>query len=340
MNADGIQKLPPIISVNNENSDVDKECSGIRRGESEKKVPTSASHHQQESPSLAQREIEHPKIYLCRGHIGGELSANPDLPTLQECLDKLIFEEADTLSNSGKLEENISKLLPEFFINPILNMLNFRVLVENHPPKDQHVHLAAAMCNALGEEYEHIVDCCASAAHNLSLGFSHPLYRFTEALTKLNQFKSLDLYQARQDVLDGLNTDRQTLVEQIAHREIARVNTILQQGSSIEDKYKPVGDLALIFFALSANKRQEASQLFQEACFKDADGNEITQPHPVHRKEATTDPADTCQYVYSSVRHIKDITHLQRLVDQIKNHLIPEKGAAEESRGQDFLATG
>ena len=120
MNADGIQKFPPIISVNNENSDVDKECSGIRRGESEKKVPTSASHHQQDSPSLAQREIERPKIYLLRGHIGGELSANPDLPTLQECLDKLIFEEAEILSNSENPEDNIAILLPEFFINPIL----------------------------------------------------------------------------------------------------------------------------------------------------------------------------------------------------------------------------
>ena len=331
MNADGVQKFSAIICKANENSSVDKGNSGIRPTESVRQVSTSSSRHQQDSPSLVQREIERPKIYLLRGHIGGDLSPNPDLPTLEECLDKLIFEEAEILSNSENPEDNIAILLPEFFINPILNMLNFRVLVEKHPAKDECVHLAAAMCNALGEEHEHIVGCCASATHNLGIGFIHSLYRFTEALTKLNQFKSLDLYQARQDVLDGLNTDRQTLVEKIAHREIARVNTILQQGSSIEDKYKPVGDLALIFFALSANKRQEASQLFQEACFKDADGNKITQSHPVHRKEATTDPADTCQYVYSSVRRIKDITHLQRLVDQIKNHLVPEKGAAAEN---------
>ncbi len=339
MNTEGTKKFSSIVNIINETSDVDKENSAIRPVESENQVPTSSSHHQQDAPSLAQREIEHPKIHLCHGHIGGDPSPNPDLPSLEECLFKLAFEEPDTLSNSEKLdlcpsvnEKNISRILPDFFINPILNLLNYRVLAYQHNPKDELVHLAAATCNALGEEYEHIVDCCATCAHTVGLGFSYLLYRFTKALTTLNGSKNLDLYQSRQDVIDGLNTDRQTLVEKIAHREIERVNTVLQQDSSIEDKYKPVGNLALIFFALSANNLEEASHLFREACFKDADGNSVTQnnPPPVYNKKFTTAPTNTYQYVYYSVRHIKDITHLQRLVDQIKNHLIPDKSTAVE----------
>lgn len=329
MNTDGIQKFSSIINIINENSNVDKENSAIRPAESEKQVPTSSSHHQPDSPSLAQREIERPKIHLCRGHIGGAPSPNPDLPSLEECLVKLVFRESNTLSDSEKLdlssgvnEKNISRLLPEFFISPILNLLNDRVLAEKHDSKDELVHLAAAICNALEEEYEYIVDCCASCAHTCGLGFSHPLQRFTEALTKSNGRKSLNLHQSRQDLIDGLNTDRQTLVEKIAHREIERVNTILQQDLSIEDKYKSVGNLALIFFALCANNLKEVTHLFQEACFKDADGNRIAQnsPPPVYSKKFTIEPTDTYQYVYYSVRHIKDITHLQTLVDQIKNH--------------------
>ena len=337
MNTDGIQKPSSIISTLNENSNVDKEKSAIRSTESEKQVPTSSSPDQQDSPSLAQREIERPIIHLCRGHIGGDLSPNPDLPSLEECLVKLAYKKPDVLSDSEKLdlfsgvnEKNIPILLTDFFTNPILNLLNYRVLEDKHDAKDELVHLAAATCNALGEEYEYIVDCCATCAHTVGLGFSHLLYRFTEALTKLNGSKNLDLYQSRQDVLDGLSTDRQTLVEKIAHREIERVNTILQQDSPIEDKYKPVGNLALIFFALSANNIKEAFHLFREACSKDADGNTISQNNlpPVHSKEFTTDPTDTYQSVYDSVRQIKDITHLQTLVDQIKNHLIPDKSPA------------
>ena len=339
MNAAGVQNFSTIIDITNENSGVDKEDSAIKPTESEKQVSTSSSHHQQDSPSLAQREIERPKIHLCRGHMGGDPSPNPDLPSLEECHAKIAFQESDTLSSSEKLdffsgvnEKNISRLLPDFFINPILNLLNYRVLAYKHDSKDECVHLAAAMCNALGEEYEDIVDCCATFAHTLGLGFSYPLYRFAKALTKLHGSKSLNLYQSRQDVIDGLNTDRQTLVEKIANREIERVNTIFQQNSSIEDKYKPVGNLALIFFALSVNNIDEASHLFREACFKDADGNRITEntPAPVYSKKFTTVPTNTYQYVYYSVRHIKDITHLQRLVDQIKNHLIPDKGTAVE----------
>ena len=339
MNTEGIQNFSSIVNIINENSDVDRENSAIRPVESEKQVPTSSSHHQQDAPSLAQREIKRPIIHLCRGHLGGDPSANPDLLSLEECFVKLAFQESDTLSNSEKLdlcsdvnETNISRLLPDFFINPILNLLNYRVLEDKHDAKDELVHLAAATCNALGEEYEDIVDCCATCAHTVGLGFSYLLYRFAKALTTLNGSKNLDLYQSRQDVIDGLNTDRQTLVEKIAHREIERVNTILQQDSSIEDKYKPVGNLALIFFALSANNIKEATHLFREACYKDADGNSITQnnPPPVYSKKFTTAPTNTYQYVYYSVRHIKDITHLQRLVDQIKNHLIPDKNTAVE----------
>ena len=341
MNNGGIQKIPSIISTFNEDSNVDKENSAIKPTESERQVPTSSSHHQQVSPSLAQREIERPKIHLCRGHAGGDPSPNPDLPSLEECLVKLAFNKPNVLSNSEKLllssgvnEKNISVLLPDFFTSPILNLLNHRVLGEKRDRKEECVHLAAALCNALEEEYEYMVDCCASSTHNLGLGFSHPLYSFTKALTKLYKHKSLNLHQSRQDVLDGLKTDRQSLVEKIAHREIERVNTILQQDSSIEDKYKPVGNLAIIFFALSANNIQEASHLFREACFKDADGNRITQnPRPVYNKQFTTDPTDTYQYVYYSVRHIKDITHLQTLVDQIKNRLIPDMGTAAEKPG-------
>ena len=333
MNNDGIQKFSSIISTLNENSNVDKENPAIRSTESEKQVQTSSSHHQQDIPSLAQREIERPKIHLCRGHMGGDLSSDPDLPSLEECLVKLAYRKPDVLSDSKKLdlfsglnEKNISILLPDFFINPILNLLNYRVLEKKHNAKDEYVHLAAAMCNTLEEEYEFIVDCCASFTHNLGFGFSHPLYRFTEALTKLNRRKSLNLHQLRQDVIDGLKTNRQTLVEKIAHQEIERVNTILQQGSSIEDKYKPVGNLALIFFALSANNIKESSHLFSEACFKDADGNRITQNTPPdYSEKRITDPTNTYQYVYYAVRHIKDITHLQILVNQIKNHLIPDK---------------
>ena len=339
MNTDGIQKPSSTINIINENSKIDNEKSAARPAESEEYVPKSSPHHPQDSPSLVQREIKPQTIHLCHGQIGGDPSSVPDLPSLEECLDKLAVKKPSVLSNSEKLdlfsginEKNVSILLTDFFINPILNLLNYRVLEDKHNPKDECIHLAAAMCNVLEEEYEDIVDCCATFAHTLGLGFSHPLQRFTESLTKLNGSKNFSLYQARQNIIDGLKTDRQTLVEKIAHREIERVNTILQQDSSIEDKYKPVGNLALIFLALSANNIEAATHLFQEACFKDADGNSTTPNHPppVYSKKFTTAPTNTYQYVYYSVGHIKDITHLQRLVDQIKNHLIPNKGATTE----------
>ncbi|WP_252178049.1 hypothetical protein [Endozoicomonas sp. 4G] len=156
----------------------------------------------------------------------------------------------------------------------------------------------------------------------------------TKALIKLNAHKGLNLRRFRQDVIDGLNADRQTLVEKIARQEIERVNMILQQDSSIEDKYEAVGNLALIFFALSANNREEASDLFWEACFNDADGNlndadasqttENDEP-PEPYVDFTTEITEKYKYVYRSVRNIKDISHLQRLVDKIKNYLIPDK---------------
>lgn len=336
MNTDGIKPFSTNFYVSNENSNIKEENSAIKPAESEKQVPTSSSHHQQDSSSLNQRAIEPPRIHLCRGHIGGDPSRNPHLPGIQECLIKIAYSEASALWDSGepdlsKINERIfSRFLPEFFTSPILNLLNYRVLAEKHDSSDEYVHLAAAMCNALGEEYQYIVDCCANCTHNFNFGFSHCLGRFADMLMEFHARKGLNLPELRQDIIDGLNTDRQTLVEKIAHQEIGRVNTILQQGSSIEDKYEPVGNLALIFFALSANNLKEANHLFREACFKDADGKKIdrNKTPPVYSKEFTTDPTDTYQYVYYSVRHIKDMTHLQRLVDQIKNHLIPDKGTA------------
>ena len=346
MNTDGIQKPSSTINIINETSKIDIGKSATRPAESENQVPKNSSQHPQDSPFLVQREIKPRTIHLCRGQIGGDPSSEPDLPSLEECLDKLAVKKPSVLSNSENLdlfsginEKNVSILLPDFFINPILNLLNYRVLEDKHDPKDERVHLAAAMCNVLGEEHEDIVDCCATFAHTLGLGFSHPLQRFTEALTKLSGSKNLSLYQARQNIIDGLKTDRQTLVEKIAHREIERVNIILQQDSSIEDKYKPVGNLALTFFALSANNIEAATHLFEQACFKDADGNCITPNHPppVYNKKFTTPPTNTYQYVYYSVGHIKDITHLQKLVDQIKNYLITDKGTiAEEPESKNW----
>ncbi|WP_257263272.1 hypothetical protein, partial [Endozoicomonas sp. ONNA2] len=55
----------------------------------------------------------------------------------------------------------------------------------------------------------------------------------------------------------------------------------------------------LIFFALSCNNIiEEASRLFREACFKDADGNRITShnPSPVYNNEFTTEPTDEYKY--------------------------------------------
>ncbi|WP_257275171.1 MULTISPECIES: hypothetical protein [unclassified Endozoicomonas] len=311
-------------------------CNGICKIRPSFDSSESAEGVQQGSPPPAQREIKRRKTYPIHGHIGGDLLWDIDLPSLEWCLAKRAYEGAYALSDSEELdlskvdEETFSSALTEFFVDPILTFLNYRVLVTKHDRSDEYVHLAAAMCNALGNEYEYIVGFCASCAHTFKFGFSHSLFHMARVLTKSRAHKSWNLHQFRQDVIEGLDTDRQTLAEKIAHREVERVNTILQQGSSIEDKYEPVGNLALIFFALSANNRKEAVNLFWEACFIDADGNRITRDDepPVFSGPYTTEPTETYRYVYSSVRNLKDIAHLQKLVNLIKNFLIADKGTA------------
>ncbi|WP_422139197.1 hypothetical protein [Endozoicomonas sp. ALC020] len=274
---------------------------------------------QQNSPSRAQRETEHPIPRPSFGHIGYDPSPNTHQPNLD-------------LSEDD--EEIPFKVLEKSFVNPIMFVLNCKRLTEKQAIGDVYVHLAAAMCNALGEDYEHIVDYCASCTHTFRFGFCHSLTRIARMSRKFHARKSFNLHQFKENVIKGLNTDRQALVEKVARQETERVNIILQQGSSLEDKYEAVGNFALIFFALSANKRDAAIDLFWEACFKDADGNRITQdnPSPEYSRLFTTEPTDTYKYVYYSVRNIKDITHLQRLVNQLKNSLIPDKDTASTSR--------
>ncbi|WOG28475.1 hypothetical protein [Endozoicomonas sp. 8E] len=273
---------------------------------------------QQNSPSRAQRETEHPIPRPSSDHRGDDPSRNTHQPN-------------PDLSEDD--EEIPFKVLEKSFVDPIMFVLNCKRLMEKQAIGDVYVHLAAAMCNALGEDYEYIVDYCASCTHTFRLGFCHSLVRIAKMSRKFHARKSFNLHQFTENVIEGLNTDRQALVEKIARREIERVNIILQQGSSLEDKYEAVGNFALIFFALSANKRDQAIDLFWEACFKDADGNRITQDDdsPKPRTMYTTDPTRTYEYVYSSVRNIKDITHLQRLVNQLKNSLIPDKDTASTS---------
>ncbi|WP_257254103.1 MULTISPECIES: hypothetical protein [unclassified Endozoicomonas] len=314
-------------------------CNGVCKLQRPSGSSDLAEGGQQDAPSHARREIEPWLARLLFGNIGSDPSRNPHLPSLEECLIRIAHQETGALSDfeefdpSSVDEKTLSRLSSEFFVRPILNFLNYRILMNKHDTSDEYVHLAAAMCHALENEYECIVDCCANCAHNFELGFSHPLSRMAELLTKPDS-RHLNLHQFRVDVIEGLNTDRQTLVEKIARRESERVNTVLQQGSSIEDKYEPVGNFVLIFFALSANKREEAGDFFRKVCFTDADGNSIPRnPPPEYSTEFTTEPTDTYKYVYSSVRNIKDTTHLQRLVNQLADYLVPDKGAASTSCG-------
>ncbi|WP_422409979.1 MULTISPECIES: hypothetical protein [unclassified Endozoicomonas] len=293
---------------------------------------------QQDSSSPARREIEPSIARLLFGNIGSDPSRSPHLPSLEECTARMALRETRALSDSEQLdlsgiEKKISRLVSEFFVSPILNFLNYRVLVNKHDTDDEYVHLAAAMCNALGEEYQYIVHCCANITHNFNFGFSHSLSCMANVVKDFYTNKSLNLHQFRQDVIKGLNTDRQTLVEKIARREIERVNIILQQGSSMEDKYEPVGNFVLIFFALSANHLKEAGDFFWKLCYRDADGNKITQdnPPPEYSRLFTTEPTDTYKYVYYSVRNMKDITQLQRLVNQLADYLISDKGTTSTS---------
>ncbi|WOG28477.1 hypothetical protein [Endozoicomonas sp. 8E] len=292
-----------------------------------------AERGQQDSSSLARRETEPSIARLLFGNIGSDPSKNPHLPSLGESLVRVSHQETAALSDSEGVDEKVSGLLTEFFVRPIVNFLNYRVLVNKHNTDDEYVHLAAAMCNALGEEYAYIVDCCASFTHTFNFGFCHTLSRMAHVIKDFYANRSLNLDQFREDVIEGLNTDRQTLIEKIARRELERVNIILQQGPSMEDKYQPVGNFVLIFFALSANNLKEASDFFWKLCYTDADGNKITRdnPSPEYSEEFTTEPTDTYKYVYSSVRNIKDITHLQRLVNQLADYLIPSKGTASVS---------
>ncbi len=273
---------------------------------------------QQNAPSHTQREIEHPIPRPLLGHGGDDPSRNTHQPNLD-------------LSEDD--EEIPFKVLDKFFVNPILHVLNCMRLVDKQEIGDVYVHLAAAMCNALGEDYEYIVDYCASCTHTFRFGFTHSLARIARMSRTFHARRSFNLQQFTRNVIEGLYTNRQALVEKIARREIERINIILQQGSSLEDKYEAVGNFALIFFALSANKRDETIDLFREACFKDADGNWITRDNEPTEPSVyfTTEPTETYNSVYSSIRNIKDITHLQRLVNQLKNYLIPDKDTTSTS---------
>ncbi|WP_252178048.1 hypothetical protein [Endozoicomonas sp. 4G] len=52
--------------------------------------------------------------------------------------------------------------LDEFFIGSILDLLSDRYFNKKYDMSDEYVHLAPAVCNALGEECKYMVDCCAS----------------------------------------------------------------------------------------------------------------------------------------------------------------------------------
>ncbi|WP_448218831.1 hypothetical protein [Endozoicomonas sp. 2B-B] len=315
-------------------------CHGVCQVQPPSRSSESAERGQQYSSSPARREIEPSIARLLFGNIGSDPSKNPHLPSFGESLVRVSHREtgassdSEELDLSSRVDEKVSELLTEFFVRPIVNFLNYRVLVNKHNTDDEYVHLAAAMCNALGEEYAYIVDCCASFTHTVNFGFCHTLSRMADVVKDFYANRSLNLDKFREDIIEGLNTDRQTLVEKITRQEVERVNIILQQGSSMEDKYQPVGNFVLIFFALSANNLKEAGDFFRKVCFTDANGNKITRdsPSPEYSEEFTTEPTDTYKYVYSSVRNIKDITHLQRLVNQLADYLIPSKGTASASR--------